>query len=467
MKQPDSITARSKISADQPVIALVTASLALFFISFMSSGLNVALPVISQEFNADAVLMNWVLTAHQLTVVVFMLPFGRLADIIGIKKIIIIGMIIYTATSALCAFSKSMVTLIIFRSLQGMGGAMIFGNFAAMLTAIYPAQERGRALGISIAILYIGQSLGPFLGGIMTEHLGWRSLFLANIPAGILVILLILWKIKGDLSESKGEKFDTSGSIIYGAAMIALMFGFSQLPEIPGVILTLVGIMGILFFLRWENRNKSPILNINLFRNSRALLFANIATLISYCATTAIAFLLSLYLQYIKALTPDQAGLILLASPALQAVFSPFTGRLSDRIEPRILASAGMLLTFVALLFFSFLTKDTPIFSIVIILMVLGLGLGLFVTPNTNAVMSSVTPKFYGTVASTNGTMRNIGMLMSMAITMIAMATIIGRVTITPAYYGAFLTSTRLAFVIFSIFCFAGIFASLYRGKLR
>jgi MFS family permease len=308
--------------------------------------------------------------------------------------------------------------------------------------------------------------LGPYLGGVMTEHLGWRSLFLANIPAGVLVIILILWKIKGDSSESKGEKFDTSGSVIYGAAIVAMIFGFSQLPEISGVVLTLAGIMGLLFFLMWESRNKSPILNINLFRNNKALLFANIATLISYCATTAVAFLLSLYLQYIKALTPDQAGLVLLAQPALQAIFSPFTGRLSDRIEPRILASAGMLLTFVALLFFSFLTNNTSIISIVIILAVLGIGLGVFVPPNTNAVMSSATPKFYGTVASINGTMRNIGMLMSMAITMIAMATIIGRVTITPEYYSEFLTSTRVAFTIFSVFCFVGIFASLYRGKI-
>jgi EmrB/QacA subfamily drug resistance transporter len=426
----------------------------------------VALPVISREFNADAILLNWVSTAHQLTVVVFMLPFGRIADIVGIKKIIVTGMIIYTATSVLCAFSNSMITLIIFRSLQGIGGAMIFGNFTGMLTAIYPARDRGRVLGINIAIINIGMFLGPYLGGVMTEHLGWRSLFLANIPAGVLVIILILWKIKGDSSESKGEKFDTSGSVIYGAAIVAMIFGFSQLPEISGVVLTLAGIMGLLFFLMWESRNKSPILNINLFRNNKALLFANIATLISYCATTAVAFLLSLYLQYIKALTPDQAGLVLLAQPALQAIFSPFTGRLSDRIEPRILASAGMLLTFVALLFFSFLTNNTSIISIVIILAVLGIGLGVFVPPNTNAVMSSATPKFYGTVASINGTMRNIGMLMSMAITMIAMATIIGRVTITPEYYSEFLTSTRVAFTIFSVFCFVGIFASLYRGKI-
>ena len=467
MEQQDYNRTGSQISSNQPIIALITSSLALFFISFMGSGLNVALPVIGQEFHADAVLLNWIITAHQLTVVVFMLPCGRLADIIGIKKIIISGMIIYTITSALSVFSSSITMLIAMRLIQGIGGAMIFGNFAAMLTAIFPASERGRSLGISIAILYIGMSLGPFFGGLMTEHIGWRSIFLSFVPAGILVILLILWKIKGEWSEAKGEKFDTSGSIIYGLAMIALIYGVSLLPAIPGAVLTLAGIIGLLYFLRWENRSKSPILNISLFRNSKALLFANIATLISYCATTAVAFLLSLYLQYIKALSPDQAGLVLLAQPTLQAIFSPFTGRMSDRVEPRIIASAGMVLTFVALLFFSFLTNDTSITSIVIILALLGIGLALFVSPNTNAVMGSVAPKFYGAVASANGTMRNIGMLMSMAITMIAISTIIGRVTITPEYYSQFLTSTRVAFVIFTIFCFGGIFASLYRGKIR
>ena len=221
----------------QPAIALFTTSLALFFIAFMSGGLNVALPVISKEFGADAILLSWVVTSQFLTVVVFSLPFGRIADIVGIKKIYIYGILIYILSSTLAAFSNSVVMLIICRAVSGIGGAMVFGNSQALITSIFPAKDRGRALGISIAMLYIGMSIGPFLGGIMTEHLGWRSIFLTNIPAGIIVIVLTSWKIKGDWSAASGEKFDIKGSIIYGLAMVAMMYGFSILPEIPGFIL--------------------------------------------------------------------------------------------------------------------------------------------------------------------------------------------------------------------------------------
>jgi EmrB/QacA subfamily drug resistance transporter len=433
----------------------------------MGSGINIALPVIGREFNADAILLNWMITAFQLSVVAFILPFGRLADIIGIKKMIIYGMILYTITSVLCGFSSSMTMLIIFRSMQGVGGAMMFGTFTALLTTIYPAEGRGRALGISTATIYIGLSAGPFLAGLITEHLSWRIVFFIMVPAYLFATLLILLKIKGDWSGARGEKFDTSGSIIYTLAMVALMYGFSQLPHISGAALAAAGIIGIFGFIWWENRTQSPILNVKLFRDNKVLLFSNIATLVNYCSSAAVAFLMSLYLQYIKALTPDQAGLIILAQPTAQALFSPLTGRLSDRIEPRIIASAGMMLTFIGLILFCFLSNGTSLATIVIILIMLGTGIACFTSPNTNAVMSSVAPKYYGAVASANGTMRNVGMLMSMAITMVVMAMMIGGVAITPDYYPAFLASARTAFIIFSVICFGGIFASLYRGKIR
>jgi MFS family permease len=315
--------------------------------------------------------------------------------------------------------------------------------------------------------VYTGYSAGPFLGGILTEHLGWRSMFLINIPVGLLVILIILVKVKGEWSHSKGEKFDTKGSIIYGIALITLIYGFSLLPDISGIALTVIRILGILLFLKLETRTDSPVLNIDLFTNNKALLFSNLATLISYCATFAVAYLMSLYLQYIKALTPEQAGLVLLSQPAILAICSTFTGRLSDKIEPRIVASIGMALTFVGLLFFCFLTSNSSMGQIIIILIVIGLGLALFIPPNNNAVMSSVEPKYYGIASATNATMRSIGQMLSMGITTIVIAVIIGRVVIAPEYYPAFVTSTKVSFVIFSVLCFGGIFASLTRGKIR
>ncbi|MBA7710354.1 Riboflavin transporter RibZ [subsurface metagenome] len=234
-----------------------------------------------------------------------------------------------------------------------------------------------------------------------------------------------------------------------------------------GVWTILIGILGILIFIRWEMKVKSPVLNIELFKNNPVFTFSNLAALISYSATFAVAFLLSLYLQYTKGLNPQNAGLILLSMPAMQAIFSPLAGRLSDRIEPRIIASVGMGLTTIGLVLLIFLDQNTAIEFILVSLIILGFGFALFSSPNTNAVMSSVDKRFYGVASATLATMRQIGMMLSMGIAMLLFALFIGRVEITPEYYPAFVSSLKIAFVIFAILCFGGIFASLARGKIR
>jgi MFS family permease len=357
--------------------------------------------------------------------------------------------------------------LIAFRVLQGIGGAMIFGTGVAIVTSVFPVGERGRALGINVAAVYIGLSVGPFAGGFLTEHFGWRSIFYANVPLGLLVLALILWKMKGEWATAKGEKFDISGSIIYGIMLVAIMYGFSRLPEMLGGWLILVGVIALAVFVWWETRVKSPVLNINLFRKNIVFALSNLAALINYSATFAVSFLLSLYLQYIKGLTPEVAGSILIAAPVMQAIFSPLAGRLSDRVEPRVLASAGMALSAVGLVMFIFLGHDTSLAYLVVSLVVLGFGFALFSSPNTNAVMSSVENRFYGVSSATLATMRQVGMMLSMGVAMLLFSVYIGRVQITPEYYDAFLTSVRVAFIIFACLCFGGIFASLARGRVQ
>jgi MFS family permease len=220
-------------------------------------------------------------------------------------------------------------------------------------------------------------------------------------------------------------------------------------------------------FVRWETKVEYPVLNISLFGNNRVFAFSNLAALINYSATSAISFLLSLYLQYTKGLTPQDAGLILVSQPVVMAIFSPLAGRLSDKIEPRIVASAGMTLTVVGLLLFTFLNSTTDLAFIIFSLVLLGFGFALFSSPNTNAVMSSVEKRFYGVASATLGTMRLTGQMLSMGIAMLVFALYLGRAQITPEKYPAFLTSTKTAFIIFAVLCFGGIFASLSRGKVR
>ena len=447
--------------------ALIIATLSSFLTPFMGSSINIALPSMAKELKIDAVLLSWVATSYLLAAAVSLVPFGRLSDIYGRKLIFSCGIINFTISSFLLAISSSVSMLIVFRIFQGMGSAMIFATGIAILTSVFPPQERGRVLGINVAAVYVGLSLGPFLGGFLTQYFTWRSVFLINIPIGLIIISLIMWKLKGEWAEARGERFDFIGSIIYSIAIISLVYGTTLLPEVRSLWLMLLGMIGIIIFVKWETSAKSPVFQIDLFRTNRVFAFSSLAALINYSATFAVTFLLSLYLQYIKGLSPQGAGLILISQPVVMAVFSPPAGRLSDRVEPRTIASLGMTLTAIGLFLFSFLRKDTNMAYIVAVLILLGFGFAFFSSPNTNAIMSSVEKRFYGIASGAVGTMRLLGMMVSMGIATLIFALFIGRVQITVEKYPEFLKSVKISFLVCSILCFGGIFASLIRGKLR
>ncbi|MCX6673912.1 MAG: MFS transporter [Methanothrix sp.] len=454
-------------STDIRKCALVIATLTSFLPPFMASSINIALPAIGAEFSMDAILLGWIATSYLLSAAVFMVPFGKIADIYGMKKVFFLGLFIFTASSLVAFFAPTSNILIGARVLQGFGSAMIFGTGTAILVSVFPPQERGKILGINAASVYLGLSLGPFLGGLLTEYFGWRSLFLINVPLGLIPLALGLWKLKGEWAGAREDRFDMVGSAIYSLMLVAVMFGFSLLPAWQGAVLVLVGVATFFLLIRWESGVACPVLDVRLFKKNHVYAYSNLAALISYSATFAITFLLSLYLQYIKGLAPDQAGLIMLAQPAVMAVFSPYTGRLSDKMEPRLVATAGMALTFVAVLAFVFLSAETSLFFIVACLITLGLGLALFTSPNTNAIMSSVEPRHYGVGSATLGTMRLVGQVASMSFVMMVFSLYLGKVEITPQYYPQFLSSVKVAFAVFSALCILGIFASLARGKLR
>jgi len=446
---------------------LIIATLTSFLPPFMASSINIALPAIGAEFNMDAVLLGWIATSYLLSAAVFMVPFGKLADIYGMKKIFILGLAIFTASSLLAMFAPSSSILIAARILQGIGSAMIFGTGTAILVNVFPLKERGKVLGINASSVYLGLTLGPFIGGLLTQYFGWRSLFLVNVIMGLVPLALAIWKLVGEWAEAQEEMFDLIGSVIYSLMLVAVMYGFSQLPGIEGIALVAAGGLAFVLLIRWESRVRYPVLDVSLFLHNRIYAFSNLAALISYSATFAVGFLLSLYLQYIKGLEPDQAGLVLLLQPLVMTLFSPYAGRLSDRIEPRIVATAGMALTFLAVLSLAFLDSETSIYVISISLLVLGFGLSLFTSPNTNAIMSSIERRCYGVGSATLGTMRLVGQVMSMGIAMLVFSVFLGKVEIVPEYYPQFVASVKVAFAIFAALCFAGIFASMARGSLR
>ncbi len=447
--------------------ALIIASMSSFLTPFMISSLNIALPAIGRQFKPDAVLLSWVATSYLLAAAVSLVPFGKLADIHGRKKVFLGGQIIVTITSLLAAISASVPMLIVFRIFQGIGGAMVFATGIAILTSVYPPQERGRVLGMVVAAVYIGLSCGPFFGGWLTQHFSWRSIFLVNIPLGLSIILLVVWKLKGEWTGAEGDKFDLMGSAIYALAIVAIMYGITIIPSLTSIWFLIVGVLALAGFVKWETRIQYPVFEINLFIENRTFSFSCLAAMIHYSATFAVAFLLSLYLQYIKGLTPQGAGMILIAQPVVMALFSPLAGKLSDKIEPRVIASLGMGLTTLGLILLVFVNQKTALLFLIISLMVLGFGFALFSSPNINAIMSSVPKKHYGIASGSVGTMRVLGHMLSMGIATLVIALFLGRAQITPNLYPALINSVKISFVIFACLCAVGTFFSLYRGALR
>ncbi len=432
---------------------------------FLSAAVNIALPEIGAEFSMNAVSMSWVAMSFLLSSAVFLVPLGKAADILGRRKIFLYGNIIVALSSLICALSTSGIMLIFFRSIQGIGSAMMFGTGMAIITSAFPPNERGKAIGMNVSAVYMGLSLAPFAGGFLTQLFGWRSLFLATLPFATIVILLTAFFIKTEWAEAKHEKFDFTGSLIYVIAISLLMYGFSKLPKTYAFILTGTGLTGIALFIAVELNRQHPVLNIRLFRTNRTFAFSNLAALINYAATFAITFILSLYLQYIKGMQPLQAGVILVTQSFIMMMVAGFSGRMSDKYDARIISSLGMAIIVIGLALLSFLDKNTGKEYILINLLILGIGFGLFSSPNTNSVMGSVEKKYLGVASAMVGTMRLTGQMLSMGIATMIIHALLGNSGIDPSNHHLFMASVRIIFILFSFLCFLGIFASLARGR--
>lgn len=457
----------SESGREEKKAALLVASLASFLTPFMSSSINVALPAMGTAFKANTVLTAWIATSYLLGSAVFLIPFGRAADILGRKKIFLYGIILFTAASFLCGLSDSIYILLLFRVIQAIGSAMIFGTGMAILTSVFPLHERGRAMGIAVASTYTGLTVGPFAAGILTEYLGWRSIFFFVVPLGIIVIYFVIRKLKGEWSEAKGEKFDWAGSILYAFALVLIMYSFSVLPDLRGFIYMISGLLLLVIFIFYQLKVSFPIFELKLFKHNITFRYSNLAALINYSATFATSFLLSYYLQKIRGIDARETGMILVSSPFMMATLSPLVGRLSDRIEPRVLSSIGMAITSIGLFLFFFLTEETKFYLIVLLLIFMGIGFAFFSTPNTNAVMSSVEKKFLGIASGSLGTMRLVGQMFSMGVAMMLFSLFIGKTEINSSNLLQLMKAIKTAFIINSILCFSGIFASLARGKIR
>lgn len=447
-------------------ILLVT-TLSSFLTPYMGSAINIALPAIGKDLDMNTLMLGWVATSYLLSASVFLLPLGNIADRWGRKRLFVAGIVVFTAASFLSAISTDSTMLIVSRLLNGIGGAMTYATSLAILTSSYPKSERGKVLGINVAAVYLGLSLGPTLGGLLTQWLGWHSIFYSCSLLSLVVLPVAIYSIPSDSKKDDSGNFDLAGSVVYGAGIAAVVYGFPKMPGIEGLVWVVAGITSLIFFVRIEKESDNPLLSMEVFRQNPVFVFSNIAAFINYSATYALVFLMSLYLQQISGWSPSKAGMILVAQPVMMTLLSPIAGRLSDKYEPAIVATSGMIITVAGLAMLAFIGASTGIGFIIAVLMLLGTGFALFSSPNTNAVMSSVKPAQLGIASATLGTMRLTGQTMSMGITLLILSLYLGKSSEIRTEGIELLNGIKLTFTVFALLCVAGSFFSMKRGKLR
>ena len=447
---------------------LIVVMITSFITPFTGNAINIAIPAMANEFHSAPVMLNMVVASYIIASAAFLLPFGRLGDIVGRRKVFFIGMVLFTITSFLCAIAFSLQSLILFRVLQGVASAMIFGTSMAILISFAPPQERGKVIGLTVSATYLGLSLGPVLGGFMTAYLSWRVIFYFNCLIGLFVAVFTLLKVPRDLSRAQEETFDLIGSVLCVTGIVSILYGVSSISSVYlARYILLVGLVLFIVFIRYEMSLKFPLIKIEMFTRNIPFAFSNLAALINYAATFASTFMMSLYLQTVMGFSPEKAGIILLAQPIVMAILSPYAGKLSDRKQPRMVASWGMGITTIGLFFFVFLSERTPVGLVVANLMFIGLGFALFSSPNTKAVMSSVSKSFYGVASSTLGTMRLVGQAISMTIVTLITSLFMNNSDLGSVdYISQYLKSSKTAFVVFTLICCVGIIASMARGSI-
>jgi EmrB/QacA subfamily drug resistance transporter len=448
-------------------LTLTMVLLNAFTTPLMLSSVNVALPSIAKDLSMNAVLLSWIPMAYLMASAMFVLIFGRIADMLGRKRIFLLGCFSVIVTSLIAAFSVSGTMLVAARFLQGLSAAMIYATQVAIVSSVFPPPKRGRAIGLTVSTIYLGLTIGPMLGGYVIDEFGWRASFMVHIPLAIMVLILGIFFVKGEWSSDERGSFDLFGALTYIISILIICIAVSYLPSTLSLVLLVLSVFSFSFFFLFERVHKHPILNVSLFFTNRVFTFSCLASLIIYTATFANVVQISLYLQYLKELSATSAGMIMMCQPLTMAIFSPIAGRLSDKFEPRYMATAGMAVSCGGLLLLSNLQIDSSLNYLIVALVTTGFGFSLFSSPNVNAIMSSVEKRSLGSANGVLATMRIFGQMTSMVLVTLVFALIMGRVEINISNYDELAKAIRLIFSVAACLCLPGLYFSIARGKIR
>lgn len=391
-----------------------------FMASLDTSIVNITLPAIAKQFGVPlSGVVEWVIIAYLLAVVSLLLTAGRLADMLGHKPIWLAGLVLFTAGSALCGAAPSLGTLILFRAFQGIGGALLMGISAALLTSGFPDAERGRALGFNAVVTGLGVTAGPTLGGLLAHLFTWRAVFYVNLPLGVAsaVATAVILKRR---PRAEVASFDTLGAVLLAVAIGALTLGLSFGQEWGWGSARLLaaiacGVAALAALIVVERKVREPIIDLSLFRN-RLFAAASVSKLLSFLALFSVSFLMPFYLEELRGLPTVRAGLLLTPLPLAMMLVAPISGSMADRIGTRLLSSVGLGVASVALVLISLLDHTTPDWQIAATLIITGIGQGLFQSPNNSALMGAAPTARQGTAAGLLATARVMGQSMSVAV---------------------------------------------------
>jgi EmrB/QacA subfamily drug resistance transporter len=458
-------------------LILTSVSLGSLMATLDGSIVNIALPAIQTDFRIDLTTIEWVVVAYLLVVGSLLLPCGRLGEVLTFKRVYLVGFTIFTLASVCCGASPNVAWLVGFRVVQGVGAAMIMAMGPAIVARTFPASERGRALGLNGVSVSIGLSLGPALGGVLTQVGSWRAIFLINAPIGLLAIIWAARVLPAE-TAGKGQSFDVRGAALSGVALFALLLALSDgqqwgwtSPASIGLMVAFV-VLGAAFIVT-EGRALQPMIALALFR-IRPFSAGLASVVVAFSGLFTATFLLPFLLEQGSGFSPIEAGLLLTPMPITMALVAPFSGAASDRFGPRILASAGMAIMALGLLSLTQLPASFALPDLVWRLVLLGLGQGLFMSPNSSAVLGSVPRPRLGTASGTLAQMRVNGQVLGVALSGAIVAT---RLPVHLAELGgapsAALRNAALAgaihdaFVVAALVCCVGIVTSLIRGSSR
>ena len=401
---------------------LALTSVGAFMTPLDGSIVSVAIPVMSPELHLSFSATIWVQAAYLLTTAVLLITFGRLSDHYGRVRSYLVGTAIFGVGSLLAGLSMNGPWLIGSRIFQGVGGALLAATSAAIVTAVFPPQERGRALGINVMAVYLGLSVGPPLGGFITDNFGWRWIFYVNIPIA-LAVLVWGWLLlpRAELENRGALRVDAVGATLLGSFLICLLVPLTFAPQwgwLAARSLAMLGMaaVSVVLFVVVELRVRDPLLDLDLLRRNRLFATANGAALLNYMSLFAVSILTAIYLEVVQGRSAGLTGWIMLGQPITQTVLSPFMGRLSDKVGSRVLTTTGMLLVAAGMALLASMPTTAGTAHVMGALSVVGLGLAAFSAPNTSAIMGSVRRDQLGVASAFLATMRVTGQALSVAV---------------------------------------------------